>query len=151
MLAACLMMSVSQTPLKVDDVRFMSGSWTTQIWGGDYEETWTEPSAGTMLGVAKFRIGDTTKQIEFLQIEPRDAGLIMWIQIGPHSRQNRRVVSFKCTSVRNNKATFESNGNDYPAKITYEQVEGGLKATLEGVREGKALKEEFNFTKAPKS
>jgi hypothetical protein len=43
-----LMLSMPALKPDVDALTWMAGSWTAEVWGGTWEETWSAPVAGTM-------------------------------------------------------------------------------------------------------
>lgn len=128
------------------DFAFMAGTWHADVWGGQYEESWLQPSATTMPGVAKHRVGNETKFIEFRAIEPRENSYVLWKETGSPSKGERKIIQYKLVSVdiKDLKAVFENAHNVYPNKITY-QREGDdtLKVKLEGLKDGKAASEEL--------
>jgi hypothetical protein len=149
MIPALLLALAGQATAPVaQDFAFMTGSWKGTMWGGKYEEVWTQPVATTMVGLAKSYIGEETKFIEYRTIEPRENGFVMWREIGSPSKGDRKTVAFKMISIdtKTLTAVFESPHNLYPSKITYHRTgDSSLTCKLEGIRDGKKYAEELSL------
>ena len=50
----------------LDDVGWLVGSWTGEAFGGSFEQVWSPPSAGSMLGMFKLLDGDG--QVRFYEL-----------------------------------------------------------------------------------
>lgn len=134
---------------RIEDLVFMTGHWTCDVWGGTFEEIWTMPAAGTMQGLGRHVAGGKTTFMEFLSIEPtQGGGLTMWIILGAPSKGDKKPVPFKLTSAANGVAVFENSGNDFPSKITYRasgKEKRKLLCRIEGVQNGKREHTDFEF------
>ena len=132
----------------VEDIAWMAGAWQCQIWGGTFEEFWSEPNGGTMLGAGRHLDKGKTTFIEFLTIEPSHDGLTMWISIGSPSRGPQKIVPYFLSDLSSHSATFENKEHDFPSKIVYTKIDDEkMKCELDGVRSGEPCHEDFNFTR----
>ncbi len=59
----------------VDDVAWLAGEWVGTGFGKHFEEYWSEPSAGTMLGTFKLMDGDTVDFYELMELAVTDGRL----------------------------------------------------------------------------
>jgi hypothetical protein len=125
------------------DLGWIAGHWAGPIGGGNSEEHWIAPAAGTMLGVSRTIVRDRTVAFEFLRIEKRADGIYYVAQPG-----GRPPTEFKLTKSTATSAVFENPKHDHPKIITY-SLEGTstLVATLEGDEGGQHKKQEFRLTR----
>jgi hypothetical protein len=129
----------------VDDLKWMSGTWECSIWGGTFEESWSKPRAGTMVGSGRHMEGTTTGFMEFMSIEPSNGVLTMWMLLGSPSAGDKKGVPFKLVSLTDGIATFENKKNDFPSQIIYSKTKTGMKCRIQGTQNGKAAHEDFDF------
>jgi hypothetical protein len=132
----------------VDDLKWMSGSWECAIWGGTFEENWSKPRAGTMVGSGRHMEGTKTAFMEFMSIEPSNGVLTMWMLLGSPSSGDKKGIPFKLVSYEAGVATFENKANDFPSQIIYSKTKDGMKCRIQGTQNGKAAHEDFNFKRA---
>lgn len=131
---------------EIDNLRFMAGSWTCEIWGGRFDETWIVPAAGTMQGVGRHVSDGKTGFMEFLSIEPVGDGLTMFILLGAPSKGAKTPVAFPMVELSPGHAVFERPANDYPKRLTYEaKDDGSLFCRIEGPKDGKPAHDDFHF------
>lgn len=60
---------------KISDVAWLAGAWAGEGFGGHVEETWNDPSAGTMIGLFKLSHDGTPSLYEIELIEEVDGSL----------------------------------------------------------------------------
>ena len=125
--------------MKTDQLAFMSGDWEQTLETSRFEEHWSRPNAGSMVGAGKEVSEGTTTFMEFMSIEEGAGAIRMWVVLGKPSEGKRPPVPFRLTRAEQNKAVFENAENTFPAKITYtlksanelecllEPVEGSLR------------------------
>jgi Domain of unknown function (DUF6265) len=129
----------------IEDLRFMSGAWKCEIWGGTFEEYWTPPAGGAMQGSGRHLSGGKTSFMEFMSVEETKDGIVMFMMLGAPSKGDKKPVPFKLTSFDGTTALFENPKNDFPAKIAYVKEGKGMSCWIEGIQNGKKSKEEFKF------
>lgn len=144
---ATIATTMTDSPVRVEDLSFMTGSWTCQVWGGTFEETWIAPKGGAMQGVGRHLVGDKVGFMESMSIETATDGTVtMYIVTEALSKASKNADAFKLTSLVNRSATFERIDDDFPTKITYKATkEGGLFCRIEGIQKGKPRATNFEF------
>jgi len=130
---------------KIEDLSFLSGTWTCKIWGGTFEESWSRPAGGSMLGYGRLMIGKDVPFMELMSIETRPEGIIMFILVDPPSKGKKEPMPFKLTSFDGKTAVFELPKNEFPSKVSYSKTPTGMKCWIEGMQGGKKSREEFGF------
>jgi hypothetical protein len=130
---------------KIADLAFMSGTWTCQVWGGTFQESWSTPAGGTMQGYGRHIAGGKVGFMEFMSIETRPEGLVMYMVLDAPSKGEKKPVPFKLSSFDGKTALFENPKNDFPSKICYVKTPAGMKCWIEGMQGGKKSREDFAF------
>lgn len=130
---------------KVTDLSFMAGTWTCEVWGGTFEESWSKPAGGTMQGYGRHMAGGKVGFMEFMSIETRPEGLVMYMLLEAPSKGDKKPTPFKLSSFDGKTALFENPKNDFPSKIAYIKTPTGMKCWIEGMQGGKKSREEFGF------
>ena len=64
-------------PATIDAVAWMVGSWVGEAFGGDVEEVWTPPSAGTMVGMFKLAHDGKPSMYEFQIVVQEEGSLTL--------------------------------------------------------------------------
>jgi uncharacterized protein DUF6265 len=126
----------------VAQLSWLAGTWS----GGDgpvsFEERWTPPAAGAMLGVSRTLKGDRMLSFEFLRIVERDGSLVYIAQPG-----GRPPTEFALTAITADSVTFENPTHDFPKMIRYSRrADGWLEAR---VSDGNQKAETLLFKKTP--
>lgn len=146
-LLAATALAGTQAKPKIENLGFMSGTWTCEIWGGTFEETWSKPAGGTMQGFGRHLADGQVGFMEFMSIETRPEGLVMYMLLEAPSKGDKKPTPFKLTSFDGKTALFENPKNDFPSKIAYIKTATGMKCWIEGMQGGKKSREEFGFRK----
>ncbi len=150
-IVATILISGGQQGLKtsdvsVNDLSFMAGAWTAEIWGGIFEEHWLPAVGGTMQSVGRFISKGKVDFMEFASIEMGEKGLVMWMILGAPSKSRGVPKPFALSNLKDLRVVFTNKENDYPTNICYEPGKAGmLICTLEGKENGKEKTEVFNF------
>ena len=118
----------------------MAGCWQGQLGQLTLEENWMRPAAGTMLGMSRNSKGGRTVFSEFMRIEPRDGELYYVARIGD---AKQAPTPFRRVRVSATEAVFENPEHDFPQRIIYRAVPGGLNARIEGKSKGKERGEDY--------
>ena len=128
------------------DVRWIAGRWMGEAMGGNFEETWSPPSADSMTGMFKFTKDGTTKFFELLTIVPDGDSLIMRLKhFNPDLKgweKQDEAEEFPLVRVRKNEVNFE--GLTF-RRIKYNQLKIFVVVSEE---EGKANEIEFSCERA---
>ena len=67
-------------PASIEDVSWISGYWQGEIWGGQFEEMWSQPSAGSMMASFKFIEDSQVTFYELMTISEREGSLILQLK-----------------------------------------------------------------------
>ena len=121
----------------ISQVAWIAGDWTGQQGQVTFEERWTDPAGGAMLGVARTLKSNRMVAFEFLRIIERDGGLLYIAQ--PNGRP---PTEFRLTKIAAEEATFENPAHDFPKVIRYAKREGELQAEIS---DGGSRSETFRF------
>ena len=130
---------------KVDSLDWLAGTWEMQASGRTVTEQWMPPAGGTMPGMSRTVAGGRTVEYEFLLLrDDADGGLSY---VAKPSRQPE--ATFKLTKATNTELVFDNPAHDFPQRILYTlQSATNLVAAIEGTKNGKARRVEFNYTRA---
>ncbi len=127
--------------LGVAGLSFLTGGWETDTGDGVFvEEHWTAPAAGTLIGMGRTREGEKTLFFEFLRIEARPDGIFYVAQ-----PRGRPPTDFRMTSQTAGEIVFENPEHDFPKRIRYTRVPGGLTARVDGGPAAPEKFEEFRY------
>ena len=99
----------------IDALAWLAGSWRSEEGGARAEENWTEPLGGTMLATARQVKGGKTAFFEFLRVEQREGGKLVYVAMP----MGRKAVEFPATKVDERSVLFENPAHDSPKRILY--------------------------------
>ncbi len=122
-------------------VAWMAGDWHGASGPITYEECWTKPAGGAMIGMFRLLNSGEFALSETLSMEAEDGKVVMRIiHFGRQlqARETEPLVAV-ATEITATKAVFASpEGEASPLKITYELSDDGesLTATVETERDG---------------
>ncbi|HRF60634.1 MAG TPA: DUF6265 family protein [Fimbriimonadaceae bacterium] len=117
---------------KIEDLGWMTGRWECTVWGGIWEETWSDPKGGVMQSFARHLVDGKVAFLEFGTIEKAPSGLTHFLMLGSLTKEPKRAA-FVCTSASRSEVTFEDPKNDFPSKILYKKVASDrMDCTLSG-------------------
>jgi hypothetical protein len=142
-LFAALFFQAAAPAPKITDMSWMAGCWVMASPSRVVTEMWLPPSGGTMIGVSKTVVKETTAEYEFLLLRIGGGRLEY---VAKPSRQPEAV--FTATQIAAGEAVFENPTHDFPTRITYRSVDGGLVATIDGTMNGKPRAIEFKYQRA---
>lgn len=128
LLTALLMAAESPRAAATELPAWLAGAWIAREPSGVWsEEWWTTARAGLMLGGSRsgkgselgffehMRIGRTASGLEFCALPKGQAG-----------------GCFPATSVTATEIVFENPAHDYPTRIAYRRIGGGIEAEISG-------------------
>ncbi|MCS5568631.1 MAG: DUF6265 family protein [Pseudomonadales bacterium] len=123
-----LFASSSTAGVTVQDLRWMSGTWTGSLGGPvKLQENWTVPEAGSIQSLVRMTAGDTTTMVELIVVEEIDESLQLHIQ-----QWDKGYVPRAGGAQR---MTMESVGENY---VKFKDASGGGLKTLQYSRPGNA-------------
>jgi hypothetical protein len=111
----------------VERLAWMAGCWEGGRPGRAYEEVWSAPRGGVMLGMSRTTRGDAYAAHEFLRIHPHGEGMAYTAQ--PH---NQPQHTFPATEVGDASVVFADPAHDFPQRILYRRAGDSLIARVEG-------------------
>jgi hypothetical protein len=124
----------------LDQLAWMSGSWTADHDGGVLEEHWMAPAGNSMSGMSRLTSGPRTGFFEFLRIVRNPDGTIDYMA---QPKGRCPAVAFRLTRCSEALAVFENPEHDNPKMIRYElRADGSLAAITEGTEQGKPVTHE---------
>ena len=123
-----LFASSSTAGVTVQDLRWMSGTWTGSVGGPvKLQENWTVPEAGSIQSLVRMTAGDTTTMVELIVVEEIDESLQLHIQ-----QWDKGYVPRAGGAQR---MTMESVGENY---VKFKDASGGGLKTIQYSRPGNA-------------
>ena len=145
LLASFIMSTVPIEP-NVEQLAWMAGDWTCEIWGGTFEETWSEPKGGAMQGMGRHLSDGKTTFMEFMSIEQSGETVTLYMILGAPSKGDKSPVPFKLSGYDGTRAIFERTEDEYPKRIIYSKpVSGIMLCRIEGIQNGEQTSDEFEF------
>jgi len=112
----------------VETLRWLSGTWAGDLASSTYEEHWSTPAGGAMLGMARELKDGRMVAFEHLRIEQRNDGVFYVAAPGGGDS-----VAFRAVRIGPREAVFENPEHDFPVRIAYRlDQDGGLHARVEG-------------------
>jgi hypothetical protein len=122
----------------VESVAFIAGTWHGELFGGEADESWMPPRAGTMLGSFRLTWPESGKRLyEFLIIEEAENGEVVmnFRHFGPRMELWKNEVeaplSFVLVEAGPGRAVFEAPDRaQKPARFIFESDETGRSLTI---------------------
>jgi len=126
----------------VNSLGWIAGCWEVRNPAGTFsiEEMWTKPAGETMLGVGRTIRGGKTIFNEFLRIAVDGGKITYFAHVG-----TKGATPFALIRASDTEVVFENPAHDFPQRIIYRKVEGGLSARIEGVEKGKEKHQDFPY------
>lgn len=124
--------------------QWMAGCWAGQSGRMTFEEIWTRPASGSMMGMSRVLKSGRVVFSEFMRIDTREGAVIYTPRIG--SKQG--PVDFKLKTISDSEVVFENPAHDFPQRILYRRSPKGLLGRIEGRDKGKERAEDFPMQQA---
>ena len=135
----------AKSNFSINGLKFLAGTWEGNIFGGTGTEFWMEPTAGTMMGMFKLVVNDTTKLFEFFIVEQKQDQIILRFKhfLSEYTVWEKEVpLTFALKELSDSSAVFESDVQKSPKRMIFKVVAGDtLRVRVEG--EGKDGKTDF--------
>lgn len=124
-----------------DKLKWLIGTWkrTGLKPGQSGTETWSATSATKLAGRGITMRGTDTAVVEKLSLIVKDNEIFYVADV----TGNPKPVFFKLTAITTDSFVCENPEHDFPKKIAYTRVDGGIHATISG--DGKSV--DYNFVK----
>lgn len=133
------------TAQKTDAFKWMIGTWKIITGDGDIVESWHLLNDSTLQGKSYFirKSIDTIPQ-ETIELAFRK-GEWYYIPI-VNGQNNNEPVRFKIIFQRGSEFISENPAHDFPQRIAYRRIKKQLFASIEGKKNGKYNKQNFDFS-----
>ena len=130
---------------KTEEVKWLIGTWKINTPNGTVVEKWQFKNDSTLEGKSCFVRNNTdTIPQEKIEMAFRNGD---WYYIPTVSNQNNnQPVSFKVIFTRGTEFISENPTHDFPQRIAYRRIKNQLFASIEGKRNGKYGKQNFDFS-----
>lgn len=129
---------------KITPVQWIIGTWKIQTPQGMLLERWQVKDDSTLQSRSYFvkANGDSVEQ-EVIQIALRHGD---WYYIPTVANQNDgKPVRFKMIYLKGTEFISENPEHDFPQRIAYRRIRQSLFASIEGKRDGRYNKQNFDF------
>jgi hypothetical protein len=114
-------------PAVAERFGWIAGCWSGQRGASTFREIWTVASPDLMVGMSVSTRGAGQVEFEYLRIETRPNGAAYVAQPG-----GVPPTAFELSAASTaDKAVFTNPAHDYPRRITYTRVDGGLTAAID--------------------
>jgi len=141
----CLIFSVISYGQRTTAVQWMIGTWKINTPQGTIVEIWQAKDDSTLHGRSLFvkTTGDSIPQ-ETIELGYRNGD---WYYSPTVMNQNGgNTVPFKVIFMRGTEFVSENPTHDFPQRIAYRRIKQNMYASIEGKRNGKYGKQNFDFT-----
>ena len=139
-----LVFSISAAAQKTEQVKWLAGIWKINTGKGVIVEEWKLLNDSTLAGKSYF-IQNSTDTIpqETIELSFRNGD---WYYIPTVKNQNNtQPVPFKVIFLRGTEFISENPSHDFPQRIAYRRMNNQLFASIEGRKNGKYSKQNFDF------
>jgi Domain of unknown function (DUF6265) len=128
-----------------DSLTWLTGCWERQSRTMRFEELWTAPRGGTLMGLGRTTRGDTLVEYEFVRIY-EDGDTLVYAA----SPSGQPSAEFRDAPPLGDELLFENPTHDFPQRIRYRRVgPDSLVASIEGVSSGQPRTVTFAFRRVP--
>jgi hypothetical protein len=129
---------------KADSFKWMEGSWKINTGKGIIVEKWKMVNDSTLAGKSFFvKEGKDTIPQETIELSFRNGS---WSYIPTVIGQNNnQPVEFRIIFQKGTEFIAENPAHDFPQRIAYRRIKDQLFANIEGKRNGKYGKQNFDF------
>lgn len=130
--------------VKVAELDWIAGNWSSDEAGTVTEEQWLEPRAGMMVGMNRMAFPNGKGTFEFLRIAETENGIAYLA-----SPSGSSPTSFAIKFLSKFKVVFENKKNDFPQRIIYERTDNTMVAMIEGEVNGKNKSMQWIWKRTP--
>ena len=137
--------SITSSAQKTEQLKWMVGTWKITAGANTIIEEWNISNDSTLAGKSYFvKNGTDTIPQETIEIAFRNGD---WYYIPTVKNQNNaQPVPFKVIFLRGMEFISENPAHDFPQRIAYRRIKNQIFASIEGRRNGKYSKQNFDFT-----
>lgn len=141
---ALLLFACNQLHAQADGLKWIVGTWKINNGSTQIIEQWQQSNDSTFSGKSYLikNNNDTIPQ-ETIELAYRNGN---WFYIPTVNNQNnRQPVSFELIFIRGTEFICENAAHDFPQRIAYRRINNQLFASIEGSKNGKYSKQNFDF------
>lgn len=130
---------------KSEQMNWMAGTWKINTGNGIIQEDWRILNDSTLTGRSVFiRNGTDTIPQESIELSFRNGD---WYYTPTVATQNEgRAIPFKVIYIKGTEFISENPEHDFPQRIAYRRIKTQLFASLEGKKNAKFAKMNFDFS-----
>jgi hypothetical protein len=125
---------------------WLEGCWTGEKNGVVFEERWSSPAGGGLVGMHKDTKGGRLVAFEFFRIAPDSSGVPTYFS----QPGGAPPTPFRLIELGERRAVFENPAHDFPQRILYWREGEKLHARIEGTHDGKAGAQDWIWSRCPK-
>ena len=135
---------ITATAQQSESLKWLTGAWKITTAKGAIVEQWRITNDSTLTGSSVFvrSNGDTIPQ-ETIELAFRNGD---WYYIPTVQGQNNdQPVKFKLILIKGTEFISENPAHDFPQRIAYRRIKNQMFASIEGKKNGKYVKQNFDF------
>lgn len=129
----------AQTLAKPELPGWMAGTWMMEDGANWFDEVWTDPRGGIMLGLARIGFGPQLQSWEVTQIRFKSDGKLSFFA----QPQGKPAVEFPLVLISEEAIEFANPAHDYPQRIRYWRQGQLLMAEISRIDGSDAMR--FNY------
>jgi len=135
----------------IEALDWIAGRWAGERGSDRFEEWWSEPDGGTMVGMFRWLHEDAPRFYELLTVEPEGGGLVWRIKhfnpglVGWEERD--AAVTLDLVELQKGEATFLMRGSERWMVYRLEPATDELVAYFESANEPHADEDEFRYAR----
>lgn len=131
---------------KIDHLIWLIGEWKSVSKDGTLYENWAKVDEKLFSGKSFLIAGKDTLFSEKIALQQNGSDLYYTPTVG--NQNNGQPVPFKFIEFKDGEYIFENKEHDFPQRIIYKNPQPDfLCARIEGSKDGKFRKEDFNFVR----
>jgi hypothetical protein len=135
----------AQSATGVAGLSWLAGCWSSEGKDAGSGEQWTQPIAGTMLGMARTVKSGKTVEYEFMRIHEAPDGRLLFTAIP----SGQKETTFTQSRMSESEIVFENAAHDFPQRVIYRrQGDTQVVASIEGTRKGVVRTIDFHMTRS---
>ncbi|TDO27143.1 DUF6265 family protein [Sediminibacterium goheungense] len=140
----CIFMGSQVAAQQTKPLQWMLGVWKISTPQGMVIEIWEQKDDSTLKGRSVFvKPNKDTLPQENIEMAFRNGE---WYYIPTVANQNEgKPVSFKVIFLRANEFVSENPAHDFPQRIVYRRIKQNMYASIEGRKNGRYNKQNFDF------
>jgi Domain of unknown function (DUF6265) len=140
-----LLIAIQTHAQRNEGMKWLVGTWRINTSQGYLVERWQQINDSTLMGRSFFvKTANDSLLQETLELKLRKGE---WSYISTVQGQNNNLpVVFKVIFTRGSEFISENSAHDFPQRIAYRRIKNQLFASIEGRKNGRYSKQNFDFT-----